>query len=308
MESALSHHTLSSVAPGEDTTRLAARIEQRLRDAPDLLLPLDETLSLLVQLQEFELGRFLLHNGGLNGYWTSYVFGLRPQNPAATPLERWLLTRSLLPGIRERFGRFQAAIAASVRDGAVLASVPCGLMDDLLQQDYSGMTDVRLIGVDIDPESVDLARKNAAERGLADLCEFQVGDAWELGLDAEVDLLTSNGLNMYEADPERLMELYRGFARALRPGGRLLVSFIPRPPAPPWAEGGQPGSWAKYGIEDADLRRDIAIFGDILQPKYLNFTSEEEIRDQLSRAGLTVAAVSYSENGALPIATAIRSR
>ncbi len=305
METALSHHTGSAVTP-DGTARLAARIERRLRAADRLLLPLDEELRLLAELQEFDLGRFLLHNEGLNGYWTSYVFGHRPGDPVATELEHWMLTRSLLPGIRERFGRFKAAIAPFVTDDAVLASVPCGLMDDLLQQDYRGTTGVRLIGVDIDPESVGLARENAAERGLADLCEFHVGDAWRLDLDAEADLLTSNGLNMYESDPECLVELYRNFARALRPGGRLLVSFIPVPPAPPWAEGGRPGGWAKYGIEDADLLRDMAIFGDILQAKYLNFTGEREIRDQLSRAGLVVTDVSRSAAGALPIAIAVR--
>ncbi|WP_411147255.1 SAM-dependent methyltransferase [Streptomyces sp. A30] len=306
MDTALSHHTRSAVTP-DDTARLAARIEQRLRAADRLLLPLDEELQLLSELQEFDLGRFLLHNEGLNGYWTSYVFGHQPGDPVATELERWMLTRSLLPGIRERFGRFKAAIAPSVTDGAVLASVPCGLMDDLLQQDYRDTTGVRLIGVDIDPESVDLARENAAERGLAELCEFHVGDAWRLDLDAEADLLTSNGLNMYESDPERLVELYRNFARALRPGGRLLVSFIPAPPAPPWAEAGRPGGWAKYGIQDADLLRDMAIFGDILQAKYLNFTGEQEIRSQLSRAGLVVTDVSRNARGALPIAIAVRS-
>ncbi|GAA3991707.1 class I SAM-dependent methyltransferase [Streptomyces plumbiresistens] len=306
MDTALSHHTRSAVTP-DDTARLAARIEQRLRAADRLLLPLDEELQLLSELQEFDLGRFLLHNEGLNGYWTSYVFGHQPGDPVATELERWMLTRSLLPGIRERFGRFKAAIAPSVTDGAVLASVPCGLMDDLLQQDYRDTTGVRLIGVDIDPESVDLARENAAERGLAELCEFHVGDAWRLDLDAEADLLTSNGLNMYESDPERLVELYRNFARALRPGGRLLVSFIPAPPAPPWAEAGWPGGWAKYGIQDADLLRDMAIFGDILQAKYLNFTGEQEIRSQLSRAGLVVTDISRNARGALPIAIAVRS-
>lgn len=229
MDTALSHHTRSAVTP-DDTARLAARIEQRLRAADRLLLPLDEELQLLSELQEFDLGRFLLHNEGLNGYWTSYVFGHQPGDPVATELERWMLTRSLLPGIRERFGRFKAAIAPSVRDGAVLASVPCGLMDDLLQQDYRDTTGVRLIGVDIDPESVDLARENAAERGLAELCEFHVGDAWRLDLDAEADLLTSNGLNMYESDPERLVELYRNFARALRPGGRIAGQLHPRAP------------------------------------------------------------------------------
>ncbi|MBB5106814.1 methyltransferase domain-containing protein [Streptomyces spectabilis] len=309
-ESTLSHHTPSSVDSGAATARRAAEIEARLRaDEARLLLPLDRELALLAELQEFEFGRFLLHNEGLNGYWTSYVFQYEPGDPTANDLERWLLTKSLMPGIRERFHRFKAHIAPHVTDGAVLASVPCGLMDDLLQQDYTAVapgSGLRLIGADIDAESVESARARAAARGLADVCEFHVRDAWQLGLDGEVDLLTSNGLNMYEPDRARLVELYRNFARALRVGGRLLVSFIPAPPAPPWAEGGRSGDWDRYGIHADDLRQDLAIFGDILQAKYLNFTSEQEIREQLAEAGLTVTGISYSDTGVLPVATAVR--
>lgn len=304
----LSHHTVSNVPPGEATTNLAGRIERRLRAADGLVLPLEEELKLLAELQEFELGRFLLHNDGLNGYWTSYVFRNEPDDPAVTTLERWLLESSLLAGIRERFGRFKTLIAREITNDVVLASVPCGLMDDLLDMDYHATSGAQLIGVDIDTESVDLAAKKAAMLGLIDRCRFLVRDAWQLGLDAEIDLLVSNGLNVYEAERDRLVELYRNFCRALRPGGKLLVSFIPAPPPPPWADSSHAADWAKYGITEADLRRDLAIFGDILRPKYLHFTSEQELREQLAAAGLIVTEVSYNVGGALPIATAIRPR
>jgi SAM-dependent methyltransferase len=306
MESTISHHTRSTVAPGEATSTLAAEIAQKLCAADKLILPLEEELALLAQLQEFELGRFLLHNKGLNGYWTSYIFGYQPDDPTESPLEYWLLNNSLLPGIRERFHRFKAEIAKYITDGAVLASVPCGVMDDLLQQDFRAATGVRLVGVDIDTESVQLAGENAAERGLSGQCEFLVRDAWQLGLDSQADLLVSNGLNMYEPDRTRQVELYRNFRRALRHGGTLLVSFIPAPPPPQWVDPERATEWAKYGILESDLRRDMALFGDIMQAKYLNFTSEKEVRAQLAEAGLVVTDVSYSASGALPIASAVR--
>ncbi|HEX4831798.1 MAG TPA: class I SAM-dependent methyltransferase [Trebonia sp.] len=308
MGASLSHHTGSNVPPGAATARLAAGTEQRLRAATGLLLPLDEELALLAGLQEFELGRFLLHNAGLNGYWTSYVFRYQPGDPTATALEHWLLNRSLLAGIRERFQRFRALIAREAASGAVLASVPCGVMDDLLSQDYADVAGLRLIGVDIDAESVDLAAKNAARRGMSEHCQFLVRDAWQLGLDSEADLLVSNGLNMYEPDRDRLVGLYRNFRQALRPGGKLLVSFIPAPPPPPWAQPAHAAAWARYGIGEADLRRDMAVFGDILQPRYLNFTSEQEFRAQAAEAGLVVTGISRNAGGALPIATAVRPR
>jgi SAM-dependent methyltransferase len=113
---------------------------------------------------------------------------------------------------------------------------------------------------------------------------------------------------MYEPDRGRLVDLYRNFREALRPGGKLLVSFIPAPPPPPWTDPAQAAGWAKYGISEADLRRDLAIFGDILRPKYLHFTSEQELREQIAEAGLIVTEVSRNAGGALPIATAVRPR
>ncbi|WP_052590397.1 SAM-dependent methyltransferase [Luteipulveratus mongoliensis] len=307
MSTTISHDTSSRVSR-EEVSAEVALIAERLRAADHLLLPLDQELELLEQLQDFEFGRFLLRNKGLNGYWTSYVFGYADGDAVESSLEKWLLTSSLLPGIRERFGRFKVEVAKYVRDDAVFASVPCGLMGDLLQQDYSGVDGVRLIGVDIDPESVRLAEAEAIRRGLVDRCQFLLRDAWTLGLDGDVDLLVSNGLNMYEPERERLVQLYRGFGRALRPGGRLLISFIPAPPPLPWLDASGAEVWAKFGMGEADLRQDLAIFGDILGgAKYMNFTSEDELRAQLQEAGLRVDEVSYSEAGVLPIATATRA-
>jgi len=46
-------------------------IENRLRKAPNLILSLEKEIEILHQMTEFELGRFLLANGGINGYWTA---------------------------------------------------------------------------------------------------------------------------------------------------------------------------------------------------------------------------------------------
>lgn len=306
MGQTISHRTGSTITDGPSTAEIAAATERRLRAADRLILPLDETLEMLARLQEFELGRFLLHNQGLNGYWTSYIFRYEPGTPATTPMEYWLLNNSLLCGARERFHRFKAAIAERLTEGAVLASVPCGVMDDLLQQDYRGLSEFRLVGMDIDAESLELAADNAATHGLAEHCEFIARDAWQLGVTAEFDLLVSNGLNMYESDPARLSELYANFASALRPGGRLLLSFLSPPPPPPWEDPSRAGEWVKYGIDERDLRRELALFGDIIQAKYLNFTAESEITAQLSEASLEVMSVDYSPSGVLPIVSAVK--
>ncbi|MFY0577925.1 SAM-dependent methyltransferase [Cystobacter fuscus] len=282
------------------TNALVEKIENRLKKAERLLLPLERTLELLHQLKEFELGRFLLHNRGLNGYWTSYIFqhgfGKQPESD----LERWLLTKSLLVQARGRFLRFKQELSQHVREGVHLASIPSGLMDDLLQLDYSGLRDFRLTGVDVDGQSLEFARQNAQRRQLEAHCQFLQRDARQLGIQNEFDAISSNGLNMYEPNPERLIELYRNFHTALKPGGYLLMSFLLPPPAGDFTSKG----WEAYETAPEDLLLERSLFGDIIQVNYLNFSSEQDTRAQLEKAGFTVERINYSSKQVLPIVIA----
>ncbi len=133
-----SHKTHSKLAYSTETKMLADEIKARLRNSNSLILPLERNLELVDQLTEFELGRFLLHNRGLNGYWTSYIFQHPVGKPAEHVLEDWLLNRSLLCRARERYHRYQTLLAELLPQARTLASIPCGVMDDLLDLDYSG--------------------------------------------------------------------------------------------------------------------------------------------------------------------------
>lgn len=47
-----------------------------------------------------------------------------------------------------------------------MASVPCGLLRDLLSLDWSGVTDFTLYGVDLDPDSLQRASALSRNYGL----------------------------------------------------------------------------------------------------------------------------------------------
>lgn len=300
MSALISHQTTSRFILPKKTKILVADIKNRLSATDTLILPLEDTLVLLDQLTQFELGLFLLHNRGLNGYWTSRIFQHKKNNIEAPlhPLEDWLLNESLLSKARERFERFKKILASLVsKTRTQYASIPCGLMDDLLSLDYKDCVDFRLVGIDLDPESIDHAKINATQHQLSQHCFFMRRDAWDLGIKDQFDVVTSNGLNMYESSKERLMQLYQSFYSALKENGYLVISFLTPPPAQTEHE----GAWKIYDTPIADLKKEFSIFTDIIQANYLNFSTEAEIRNQLTSVGFSIETVQYNEHGVLPI-------
>jgi SAM-dependent methyltransferase len=139
-----------------------------------------------------------------------------------TELERIILDRfSAVLATQERFEHFRRFAQAEVKEGVVLASIPCGLMADLLDLDYQGINKIGLVGIDLDADSLAEAKKLAEQRGIQRWSVFRKADAWNLPAVAEFSVILSNGLNIYEPDDVRVTELYRRFFNALKPGGLL---------------------------------------------------------------------------------------
>lgn len=252
-----------------------AAIRERLSDNPHLL-------ELLDGLTQFEFGRFLiLNSGGWDGNWTWKAIN-RPASdePFASDLERFIfLEAPTVQATRERFHLFQSAIEAELKPGMEMASLPCGVMADLLTMK---LNDARFCGLDLDENSLKLAAEFAAARNLESRCEFIQADAWNLEIADRFDVLTSNGLNIYEREDDRVTELYRSFAKALKPGGLLVTSFLTPPPPLAGPEGCE-WDFAQIDMKALEIQRQI--FAEILDATWASYRSTETTRQQLQAAG-----------------------
>jgi SAM-dependent methyltransferase len=110
-------------------------------------------------------------------------------------------------------------VDAALRGGGRVADVGCGMGWSSIGM-ATGYPEARVDGFDIDVPSVERARVNAAETGVADRVRFEVADAGRLGADGAYDVVTAFECVHDLPDPVGVLTAMRAMAR---PGGTVLV-------------------------------------------------------------------------------------
>jgi SAM-dependent methyltransferase len=160
----------------------------------------------------------------------------------------------------------------------------------------------RVIGVDMTPEMIERARRNAAAAGHANV-EFRCGQIEALPVaDASVDAIISNCVINLVPDKAAV---YREVARVLRPGGRMIVSDVvldaPLPAAIAESVAALTGCVAGASLRDEYLRTiesaglvDVEVVNDKSFGEMALTIVPAEFIEQATARGVDVGAVARS--------------
>jgi hypothetical protein len=282
-------------------TLRSSYIEKILHKGDLAYSTVDEQVFLVEEMLRSELGTFILENKGANGFWTDVLIKTSAdsyikQGHKANFFEDFLLFRSpVVLAHRERFKLFQKSVQRILTPGISLASIPCGLMRDLLSLDFSSAPGCKLTGIDIDPKSIQLASNLALSLKCKNELYFLKKNAWNLKLANEFDIITSSGLNVYEPSRERTIKLYKLFLRALKKVGVLITSVLTFPPFSEIAT-----DWDVSSIPSEDLRLERVIHHDILGVKWGNYRSIDDLKTDFYSAGFSSVEIALDSKKIFP--------
>jgi len=268
-------------------------------------------LELLEQLSNFDLGRYLLVNKKLNGYWLHYIktfpwFGRKAnqnnRGEACGELEDFLLNRApRLIAEQQRFKIFLYESQRNVIQDAKLASIPCGMMDELLYLDYANIDSIELTGMDMDADNIVDAKDLSEQRGLGKFVRLKEANVWELDCVEEFDHISSSGLSIYVMDNEKVKTLFGRFFMALKSGGRLVTSFLTLPPTITTE-----CEWDITQVHRDDLQLQKILFNDVVEMQWECFRSTEQTKSQLEFVGFQRFYITYDEAKIYPTIVAYK--
>lgn len=163
----------------------------------------------------------------VKSYWDGHATGWDAIYLDESPLAR-RLNMVLRKAIYER--QRVALEAPGGFEGKTVLDVGCGSGRYTLEALKRGAR--AAVGLDFAPSMLEIARKHAADAGVADRAEFRQGDFMEFKSDEKFDVVVANGFFDYMENPEavlrKMVELSRGHVVASFPGKSPVRNFLRR--------------------------------------------------------------------------------
>lgn len=129
----------------------------------------------------------------------------------------------------------------------------------------------RIIGLDLSPRMIELARAQESEQQLG--VEYRVGDGKALSFNGEFDIVFAAYFLNYARDARELQEMCDAISRALKPGGRFITVN-----ANPMLDWDASRSYRQYGFE-ADIAVPLEEGAPIIWRMFLDDGSTFEIEN-----------------------------
>lgn len=123
------------------------------------------------------------------------------------PIEAALIARNIAPGLNRSF--------AAMRWRSIPKNVWENAREEAQSREFHG--EYNIVGSDIDPKAIAIARENAQRAGVADIVRFEVADATAFSRRTERGVIVTNppyGERIMEK--QQAEELYRAFGKAWR--------------------------------------------------------------------------------------------
>ncbi|MCH9634051.1 MAG: hypothetical protein S4CHLAM7_07890 [Chlamydiae bacterium] len=268
----------------------------------DQSISAQEKIDILDKVCDFPLGRHIVLTGGANAFWTDYMIAYPWSKKRQAPrrlllhrLEHYILFECLsVLSQRELFLHAQSIAQTFVKNKATLASIPCGLMRDLFTLDFSNIDQINLVGIDIDNAAIEFA-ENKYEKKKGVNLELLNRDAWNLQINERFDFINSIGLNVYEKDRTKVVELYKQFHLALKDKGVLFTGVLTYPP---WSK--QKSDWNLQYLDSVDLQMEKILSEDILDINFRNYRTIQEIKEDFLGAGFSEVEIILDKHSVFP--------
>mgnify|MGYP001106434796 CR=1 FL=1 len=114
--------------------------------------------------------------------------------------------------------------ASAVRPGTTVVDVGCGTGFLTQQVGMQTQGNAKIVGVDLSPSMLQIAKENLGKIGLLESVEFRVGDAENIPVDDNfADAVLGNMVLHHCPRPRRAIS---EMTRVLKPGGRLAVADL----------------------------------------------------------------------------------